>query len=108
MKIVKLSPTEEIILQAIFDLQDASEEVPVPELTEHLGKKCGKDYARTTVVTFIERMATKGAVTKYRKGRISYVIPLYSKEAYRDFLVNELISGWYNGDRDEFVRDITK
>lgn len=108
MKITKLSPTEEIILQAIFDLQDASGDVPVPDLTEHLGEKCGKDYARTTVVTFIERMAAKGAVTKYRKGRISYVIPLYSKEAYRDFLINELISGWYGGSREELVRDITK
>ena len=72
-----LSPGESIIMKAVWDL---GQDVPVQELNRLLREKYGKDYARTTVATFLLKLSEKGFVRSYRKGRYAYVRVLKSEE----------------------------
>ena len=109
----KLSLTEEIVMKAIYDLSEKTEnsvgimeEVSIPNLIEYLRCGYGRDYARTTVVTFLQRMAAKGAVFTQRRGRISYVMPIYDQEAYRKFLLQQMVEHWYKGDKDKMMEEL--
>ena len=54
-----LSACETIIMKAIWD-EDG--DISIQNLIEVLKTKWGKDYARTTVVTFLLKLAAKGFV----------------------------------------------
>lgn len=78
-----LSAHEQLVLKSIYNLLGIYEKgVPTPELITYLGDKYGKHYARTTVVTFLCRMETKGFVHTYRNGRVSYAMPTMTEKEY--------------------------
>lgn len=89
-----LSAAETLVMKAVWDAQ---EDIAIPDLIEVLRTQFGKDYARTTVVTFLQRLASKGYVTTYRKGRISYAHPLREEEEYKGNMMKEKASFWYKG-----------
>ena len=68
-----LSASETNIMKAIWD---AKEDLSVPDLMEQMKVKYGKEYARTTVATFLLKLSGKGFVRTYRKGKLSYVCAL--------------------------------
>lgn len=108
--IKSLSKSEEVVMKAILDLADKEgslvlESVRVTELIEHL-KIYGKNYKRTTVVTFLARLESKGAIQTYRIGRYSYVLPQYSLWAYRKKLVNQMINFWYAGNIEKLIEEV--
>ena len=75
----EISGCETLIMKVVWD---SEEDISTPELIDELRTRFGKDYARTTVVTFLQRLAEKGFVKTYRKGRIAYVHPLKSEKEY--------------------------
>ena len=89
-----LSPGESIIMKAVWDL---GQDVPVQELIRLLREKYGKDYARTTVATFLLKLSEKGFARSYRKGRYAYVRVLKSEEEYRQRLIREETDFWFHG-----------
>ena len=62
----ELSACESVIMKVIWD---AKEDIAVQEIIQELGIRFDKHYARTTVVTFLHKMAEKGYVSTYRKGK---------------------------------------
>jgi predicted transcriptional regulator len=82
---------------------DAKDDIPTPELTKQLRERFGKDYARTTVVTFLQRLAEKGFITTYRKGRIAYIHALKDEKSYTEKLVQDTESFWFDGDASKLV-----
>lgn len=64
-----LSSAETLVMKAVWD---AGEDVSVPDLIENLKVKFARDYARTTVATFLLKLSEKGFVRVYRKGKLSY------------------------------------
>ena len=64
----ELSVCEAPIMKIIWE---SNPDISVPELVKQLNEQYGKEYARTTVVTFLTRMAGKGYITTQRRGRIS-------------------------------------
>ncbi len=89
-----LSACETIIMKAIWDVK---EDVSIPDLIELLRVKYGKDYARTTVVTFLLKLSSKGFVRTYRKGKISYAHAIKSEEEYKRKLLAEETDFWFQG-----------
>ena len=89
-----LRAAETLVMKAVWD---APEDIAIPDLIEVLRTQFGKDYARTTVVTFLQRLASKGYVTTYRKGRISYAHALREEEDYKGNMMKEKASFWYKG-----------
>ena len=89
-----LSAAETVIMKAIWD---EVEDISIPDLIEKLRTKWGKDYARTTVTTFLTKMTAKGYIRTYRKGKLSYAHAIKSEEDYKDKLLNDMIKFWYDG-----------
>ena len=94
------SKSEEIFLKILWD---SPEDISMLELAEALRTLYQKDYARTTIVTFLARLAAKGFVTTYRKGRLSYVKALKSREEYLQWYFSDMLKGWFHGDRVEVL-----
>ena len=91
-----LSGSESIVMKTIWD---AGEDISVPDLMTALKVKYAKDYARTTVQTFLLKLAGKGFVRVYRKGKLSYVQAL--KDGAK--LLREEMDFWYRGNPAELV-----
>lgn len=91
-----LTTGEACIMKVIWD---AKEDISVPDLAERLRTRFKeKNYARTTVVTFLTKMDAKGFVKTYRRGKLSYVHAMKSEEEYKDKLLRDMVDFWYNGD----------
>ena len=89
-----LSASETTIMKAVWD---AGEDISIPDLIEVLRTDYGKDYARTTVVTFLLKLSDKGFVRTYRKGKLSYAHAMKSEADYRIKLLNEETDYWFDG-----------
>ncbi len=103
---VRLSLHEMIILKAIYDL--GGEEIPTKEIGPYVEKRFGYDYARTTIVTFLQRMANKGYVVSYRKGRDSLHSATMSFEEYIGESMDMFCDLWFDGNKTRMMRYIRK
>lgn len=97
----KLSSAEEVIMKAIWD--NGKEDIRLLQLISNLKENYGRDYARTTVVTFIGKMAAKGYVTTYKIGKFSYVKALVTEEAFKKDLLIRICEFWFAGDKDKMI-----
>ncbi len=103
-----LSDCESLVLKSTYDLmkQYDGEAVRSTEIIEHLAKKYDRNYARTTVATFITRMERKGFVQTYRNGRYSYVIPLMSEKDFVSTYIRDLCDWWFNGNAATLMKTL--
>lgn len=99
----ELSVCEAPIMKIIWE---SNPDISVPELVKQLNEQYGKDYARTTVVTFLTRMAGKGYITTQRRGRISYVHAIKSEQEYKQQLAQKEIEFWFHGSMAEFAQTL--
>ena len=95
-----LSASETVIMKAIWD---AKEDISIPDLIDKLREEYGKDYARTTVVTFLLKLSDKGFVRTYRKGKLSYAHIMKSEEDYKAKLLSEEADFWFEGQVPKMV-----
>ena len=56
----EMSSCETLIMKIVWS---SNEDISTQEVMDRLKVEFGKDYARTTVVTFIQRLAEKGFVS---------------------------------------------
>lgn len=99
----ELSVCEAPIMKIIWE---SNPDISVPELVKQLNEQYGKEYARTTVVTFLTRMAGKGYITTQRRGRISYVHAIKSEQEYKQQLAQKEIEFWFHGSMAEFTQTL--
>lgn len=106
-----LSACEAMIMKVIWD-QKA--DVPVSDLMELIRVRFQKDYKRTTVATFLSRLASKGFVSTYRIGKLSYAHAQKSEEEYKARLAQRETAFWFEGRAANFIaalcscEDLTK
>ena len=99
----ELSVCEAPIMKIIWE---SNPDISVPELVKQLNEQYGKEYARTTVVTFLTRMAGKGYITTQRRGRISYVHAIKSEQEYKQQVAQKEIEFWFHGSMAEFAQTL--
>ena len=99
----ELSVCEAPIMKIIWESNPV---ISVPELVKLLNEQYGKENARTTVVTFLTRMAGKGYITTQRRGRISYVHAIKSEQEYKQQLAQKEIEFWFHGSMAEFAQTL--
>ena len=75
----------------------------IRDRTEGLRVRFGKDYKRTSIGTFLSKMADKGFLTTYRVGRLAYVHALRDEEEYRDDLIRRETEFWFDGKLSKMV-----
>lgn len=95
----EISGCESLIMKIVWD---SKEDISTPDLIDELRRQFGKDYARTTVVTFVQRLAEKGFVTTYRKGRTSYVRAVRNEKEYIEGIVRDTEKFWFSGNAPKF------
>lgn len=96
----KLSPCEEIIMKIIWDSKEA---IATPDIIDKVKIKYGKEYARTTVVTFLNRLCGKGFIKTYRKGRLSYAVAIRQEEQYKQKLIEQICGFWFHDKPSELM-----
>jgi predicted transcriptional regulator len=96
----EISGCETLIMKIVWDSES---DISTPELIDALRVRYGKEYARTTVVTFLQRLADKGFVKTYRKGRVAYVHPLKSEKEYTGKFFSEAEEFWFQGDTSHLM-----
>ena len=96
----ELSACETLIMKVVWD---AKEDIAVQELIVQLKDQYGKDYARTTVVTFLGKMADKGFVSTHRRGKNAFVHAEKNEDAYKSKLMNEETDFWFEGQTDQLL-----
>ena len=100
-KIAKeLTNCEKLIMKVVWE---AKEDISTPDTIKQLKVRFGKEYARTTVVTFVQRLVEKGYVTTYRRGRVSYIRPVQSEEEYRNRMLQDTMNFWFDGDCTKMI-----
>lgn len=100
----ELSACEAPIMKIIWESEP---DISIPELTQQLNVRYGKEYARTTVVTFLTRLAGKGYITTERRGRVSYARALKSEQEYKQTLASKQTEFWFHGSLSEFVQALS-
>ena len=90
----ELSAGEILIMKLIWN---AKEDIAVQELIVKMKEQYDKEYARTTMVTFLKKMSDKGYVSTYRIGNASFVHAEKSEEWYKKELINREKDFWFNG-----------
>lgn len=96
----KLSDCETLLMKAIWGNGGV---ISLSELIEVLRTRFGKDYQRTTVATFLLRLAGKGYVESYRRGRFSYASALVEEAEYKRWLAKETVDFWFDGKVSDFL-----
>lgn len=90
-----ISGCERLIMKILWD---AEEDVSTIEIIDQLKIRYGKEYARTTVVTFLQRLTEKGFIATYRKGRVAFAHALKNEDRYVSSLVQGVDDFWFLGD----------
>lgn len=106
-----LTSSEKYVMKAIWD---AKEDIAFQDLLKRVKEQYGKDYARTTVATFLKNMEEKGFVSSYHIGRTAYIHAEKSEEEYKKQFIHYNTDFWFEGSAGKVMealfetQDITK
>jgi predicted transcriptional regulator len=89
-------PLELLCLKALWTLREAG----VRDVQEALA---ARRLAYTTVMTLLERLVRKGAVTRRKAGRAFLYQPQVSRETLRRTALREFLDTWFDGSREELA-----
>ena len=95
-----ISGCEKMIMKVVWD---ADRDLSTSEVIDALKVRYGKNYARTTVVTFIQRLIEKGFVTTYRRGRIAYIHAERDEKQYTLNFLKHIREFWFQGQLTSLV-----
>jgi predicted transcriptional regulator len=90
-------PLELECLRALWMLGEAN----VRAVRDHLAPR--RTLAYTTVMTMLDRLARKQAVTRHKVGRSFVYTPLMSREDVRQLAVRELLDTLFEGSREDLI-----
>ena len=76
----ELTRSQLMIMKCVWDYDG---NISYMELMDDLRKRFGKDYHRSTLVTFLAQMEEKGYVSTYRKSKFAYVVAEISEDEYK-------------------------
>ena len=90
-------PLELECLRALWILGEANVQAVRSQLEPR------RPLAYTTVMTMLDRLARKQAVTRRKAGRSFLYTPLLSREQVRRFAVRELLDTLFDGSSDDLI-----
>lgn len=91
----KLTKAELFIMKIIWD---AESEVTMKYLTDELKERYQREYARTTIATFLSRMEGKGYVHQERRGKYTYITAIKDEKEYQEAMLLDTMDLWFDGD----------
>lgn len=91
----ELSNCEEIIMKIIWDNED---DLCINDIMNIMKNGYHKEYARSTIATFVQRLTEKGFLSSYRSGRTTYVHAIRNEQKYREEILSQMQEFWFGGD----------
>ncbi|MBQ9199109.1 MAG: BlaI/MecI/CopY family transcriptional regulator [Lachnospiraceae bacterium] len=99
MRKAEISDCELVAMKCVWD---ADEPVTCSYVIEQLKTVYDRDYAETTVYTFLKNLKTKGFIDSYRKG-ITYFVPKRDRNKFRDEQLIKTEKFWFDGSTAELI-----
>lgn len=99
----RLTPCELAIMQIIWKYKT---DIPEMNIKRKLSELSHKEYARTTIATFLKNLEIKGYLEKYRVGRQSYVHALIPARTYAREQLGTMLEVYYDGSRADLIEDV--
>ncbi len=90
-------PLELDCLRSLWKLKEGN----VRAVQQALGP--GRKLAYTTIMTVLERLVRKGAVTRRKSGRAFLYVPALSRERLRRLAVRQLVDTYFEGSPDALL-----
>ena len=90
-----LPPLELAAMRSLWSLERAT----VAEVQQAMVSE--RELAYTTVLTLLDRLARKGAVSRRKRGRSFVYEPVLERQSERDHAVRRLIDEHFDGSRGE-------
>ncbi len=100
MKTSSLGQLELDVLKIIWDKQECT----VPEVTEILVEKRG--YARTTILTVVQRLHKKGFLQRVKCGGIYHYSPTREKDSVLGSLALQFVKNTFDGSLSGLVQHL--
>lgn len=97
---LQLTPSQLTVMKCIWD---ADQDLSYQELIAALEKTYGKEYQRSTVITFLRQLVDKGMLFTYRKGKTAYVHPILLEEEFQQIHARSETNRWYEGRVSNFL-----
>lgn len=91
MKNLSLGESELEIMKVLWSAGEPMTSVSISKAVED------RNWKKTTIATFLTRLAEKGAVSAEKQGKLYYYTPLISAKEYRKSRTKHLIMSLYNG-----------
>lgn len=101
----ELTASEALIMKAIWD---AGEDMAKMKLQEILKQQYGKDYAMTTISTFLMNLVNKGYIKIYRIGKQSYIHVRKSEEEFKESQILKQKKFWYSDKASDLICAVFK
>ncbi len=98
-----LSEAETFIMKTIWDLGGDKGDIALGDLIEAINTDHQKNYARTTIATFLLKLSSRGFVRTYRKGKLSFIRVLKSEAEYRNKLMQGQKKFWFNNSMADMI-----
>lgn len=96
----ELTPSQLTLMKCIWD---ANREMSYQELINLLEEQYGREYQRSTVITFLRQLTDRGYVDTYRIGKYAYVRPVVTEEMFQREHARTETNRWYKGRVSNFV-----
>ncbi|MBO6113664.1 MAG: BlaI/MecI/CopY family transcriptional regulator [Lachnospiraceae bacterium] len=99
MRKAEISDCELVAMKCVWD---AGEPVPCSYVIEKLKTDYGRDYAETTVYTFLKNLKNKGFVESFKKG-ITFFQPKRELTEFRGNYIKKMVDFWFDGSIADFL-----
>ena len=97
----RLTPREQEIMGIVWQ---HGGDIAEMKLKPYMRTKKDNEYARTTLATFLMKLREKGYISKYKKGRNSFVHAEVTVEEYLHSEMGIMLKQFCQGDREQFKR----
>ena len=95
-----LSHCETQMMKLIWD---AERELSIQEIIARFNERYHRDYARSTIVTFLGKLTEKGYVSTHREGKKAYIHAEVAEKLYIKQMLREETDFWFDGSLSEMM-----
>lgn len=103
-----LTQSEVEIMEILWETGEQGKRITILELIDAINSKYDRELKRQTVSTFLSHLVSKGVADYTKKSKISYYVPVITREEYAAILLKELVDTWYGGDTAACVKSLLK
>ena len=101
-----LTQSEVEIMEILWETGAQGKKITILELIDAINKKYDRELKRQTVSTFLSHLVSKGVADYTKKSKISYYVPVITREEYAAILQKELLDTWFNGNVADCIKSL--